>query len=395
MPVTVASSASTFTPNPAPLRVGIIVGEASGDTLGAGLIQAIRQRYPNAQFEGVAGPKMIAAGCHALYSSEELAVFGLFEVVKHLPRLFSLRHALYCHFRDNPPDLFIGIDAPDFNLGLEAKLRYSGIRTVHYVSPSIWAWRQKRVFKVAEATDLVLTLFPFEVEFYHRYGVPAVCVGHPLADDIADHTDQQQCRKQLGLAPQKTTVAILPGSRGSELKYLGTTFIFTALWLLKKRAQLQFVAPMANPRIRTLFEQHLAELAPELPITLLDGQAREAMGAADVVLLASGTAALEGMLVKRPMVMSYRVARLTYWILSRVVKITQYSLPNLLSGKTLIPELVQDDAVPEKLGPAVLTALDDQPYAQTLVTEFQALHQQLRLGGSQRAADAVLNLLND
>lgn len=371
------------------------MGEASGDTLGEGLIKAIRQRYPNAQFEGVAGPKMIAAGCRALYSSEELAVFGLFEVVKHLPRLFSLRHALYCHFRDNPPDLFIGIDAPDFNLGLETKLRYSGIRTVHYVSPSVWAWRQKRVFKVAAATDLVLTLFPFEVDFYHRYNMPAVCVGHPLADDIAEQTDPQQCRQQLGLAAQQPTIAILPGSRGSELKYLGTTFIATAVWLLKQRPQLQFVAPMASPRIRGLFEALLADLAPQLPITLVDGHAREAMGAADVVLLASGTAALEGMLVKRPMVMSYRVARLTYWVLNRLVKIAQYSLPNLLSGKNLIPELVQNDAVPEKLGPAVLKALDDKPYAETLVTEFQTLHQQLRLGGSQRAADAVLNLLDD
>lgn len=377
------------------MRIGIVAGESSGDILGAGLMQALREKVPDVRFEGVAGRRMIDAGCHALFPAEDLAVMGLVEVLAHLPRLLGIRRYLRRYFLANPPDAFIGIDAPDFNLGLERYLKAGGIPTVHYVSPSIWAWRQKRVFKVARATDLVLTLLPFEKQFYDRYGVPAEFVGHPLAEAIAPAPDTAPARRQLGLPVEGTVVALLPGSRRGEVSRLGPILLDTARWLLARRPDLRFVAPMASPAIEALFKAQLADQSESLPVTLVPEQSREAMAAADAVLLASGTAALECMLVGRPMVVAYKLAWLTHTIVKRMgmLKIERYSLPNLLAGRALVPEFTQADARAEKLGPAVLAELEDESRRAAMLECFAGLASQLRQDADARAAQAVLSVL--
>lgn len=375
------------------MRIGIVVGEASGDLLGAGLITALRARYPDAQFEGVAGPQMIAAGCHALYPVEALSVMGLVEVLRHLPRLLRLRAALARHFRATRPDVFIGIDAPDFNLGLEQRLKRAGIPTVHYVSPSVWAWRQGRLRGIARAVDLMLTLFPFESAFYRQHDVRERCVGHPLADSIAEHTDRDAACAALGLNPGKRWLALLPGSRHSELHYLGADFLRTALWLHERRPELCFVAPLATPATRRQFEQLHAQIAPQLSITVFSGRAQATMTAADVVLLASGTATLEAMLLKRAMVVAYRLSAFTHWLLKRMVKTPYIALPNLLAGRRVIPEFVQDEVTPAQLGAAVLEFLD-QPERVAAVTQvFTEIHHDLRRDASRQATDAIVELI--
>lgn len=376
------------------MRIGIVAGEASGDLLGAGLVSAIKQRFPDAIIEGIAGPQMIAAGAASLFPMDRLSVMGIVEVLGRYRELLGIRRQLANHFKQNPPDVFIGIDAPDFTLGLEKQLRQAGIKTVHYVSPSVWAWRQRRVKKIAQSTDLMLTLFPFEAKFYEQHHVPVKFVGHPLADTIPMVVDKLAARQSLGLSSDSTILAMLPGSRSNELHYLATTFIETVRWLRVRHPNLDVVVPLANDVRRAQFEQAMSQIADVPEMTLVDGQSREVMAAADVVLLASGTAALEAMLLKRPMVVAYKLAPLTYWLAKRLVKITNYSLPNLLAGEIFVPELIQHDATAEKLGQAVLNYLDDTELNESVNQRFNEIHQSLRKDASQQAADAVLELVS-
>ena len=370
------------------LRVALVVGEASGDILGAGLMQALRERHPEVEFIGVGGARMQAQGLVSEFPMERLAVMGLVEVLGRLRELLRRRKDLVRNLILARPDVFIGIDAPDFNLGLELQLRRAGIRTVHYVSPSVWAWRQKRVLKIKQACDLMLALFPFEAKFYEEHGVPVRFVGHPLANTIPLEADRAAARAQLGLPADAQVVALLPGSRGGEVGKLGALFLDTAERLLQQRPGLRFVLPCASPERRAQLEQMLQ--GRQLPLQLLDGQSHEALAACDAVLIASGTATLEALLYKRPMVVAYKVAPLTYAILKRLVKSPYISLPNLLAGRLLAPELIQDAATPEALAQHLLPLLDDGS-AQT--ESFDAIHRALRQDASAQAAEAVLALV--
>ncbi|GBL54364.1 lipid-A-disaccharide synthase [Pseudomonas citronellolis] len=370
------------------LRVALVAGEASGDILGAGLMQALRERHPEVEFIGVGGARMQAQGLVSEFPMERLAVMGLVEVLGRLRELLRRRKDLVRNLILARPDVFIGIDAPDFNLGLELQLRRAGIRTVHYVSPSVWAWRQKRVLKIKQACDLMLALFPFEAKFYEEHGVPVRFVGHPLANTIPLEADRAAARSQLGLPADAQVVALLPGSRGGEVGKLGALFLDTAERLLQQRPGLRFVLPCASPERRAQLEQMLQ--GRQLPLQLLDGQSHEALAACDAVLIASGTATLEALLYKRPMVVAYKVAPLTYAILKRLVKSPYISLPNLLAGRLLAPELIQDAATPEALAQHLLPLLDDGS-AQT--ESFDAIHRALRQDASAQAAEAVLALV--
>ncbi|WP_371369196.1 lipid-A-disaccharide synthase [Pseudomonas sp. QL9] len=370
------------------LRVALVAGEASGDILGAGLMQALRERHPNVEFIGVGGPRMQAQGLVSEFPMERLAVMGLVEVLGRLRELLKRRKDLIRTLIAARPDVFIGIDAPDFTLGVELKLRQAGIRTVHYVSPSVWAWRQKRVLKIKQACDLMLALFPFEAKFYEEHAVPVRFVGHPLANTIPLDADRAAARDQLGIPQHAQVVALLPGSRGGEVGRLGALFLDTAQRLLQQRPGIRFVLPCASPERREQLEQMLQ--GRELPLQLLDGQSHEALAACDAVLIASGTATLEALLYKRPMVVAYKVAPLTYRILKRLVKSPYVSLPNLLAGRLLAPELIQDAATPEALVQHLLPLLDDGS-AQT--ESFDAIHRALRQDASAQAAEAVLELV--
>jgi len=376
------------------LSVFLVAGEASGDRLGAGLIRAIKESRPDASFEGVAGPAMIEAGCTAWHPSQALAVMGLTEVVRHLPRLLRLRRQLVRRLLERPPDVFVGIDSPDFNLGLERRLKRAGVPTVHYVSPSIWAWRPGRVKKMAAAADRVLCLLPFEPRPYEDAGVEAVFVGHPLADTIPAQVDCVPARTGLGLPSTGPVVAVLPGSRVGELRALGGDFAGAIGWLHRRRPELSFIAPMASRETRALFAEALAARAPGAPVKLIDGRSREAMAAADVVLLASGTASLEAALIKRPMVVAYRLSRMSQWLLEtfKLVQIRHFALPNLLAGREMVPELLQAAVTPSNLGEAVLAWLDDAAGRDRLMREFETIHQSLRQDADQGAARAVLDL---
>ncbi len=374
------------------MRIGIVAGETSGDLLGAELIAAIKARVPEARFEGIAGPKMIEQGCDALYPAEKLAVMGLIGIGKYM-ELRSIRAGLARKLINDPPDIFIGIDAPDFNIGLETRLRNHNIPTVHYVSPSVWAWRQYRLPKIARAIDLMLTLFPFEAKFYEEHNVPVRFVGHPLADMIPLQPDSVAARSALNLPLDKHIIALLPGSRIGEVSRLSAYFIEAAAQCIEQRPGLHFVAPFANLETRELFEQALQIKAPHLPITVLDGQSREAMAAADVVLLASGTATLEAMLLKKPMVVAYRLKPFSYWLAMQLLKVDNYSLPNLLLGRRVIPEIIQHDVTPESLSQAVLAYLDDPAKVADLQQQFSEVHHALRKNASENAADAVLSVV--
>jgi lipid-A-disaccharide synthase len=375
-----------------PLRIGMVVGEASGDILGSGLMQAILQRYPSAVFEGIGGERMLKLGFTSFFPQERLAVMGLVEPLKRLPELLRIRKTLVNHFIDNPPDVFIGIDSPDFNLNIEGKLKAAGIPAVHYVSPSVWAWRQKRIIKIAASVDLMLTLLPFEAAFYHQHQVPVKFVGHPLADDIPLQANKLAARQQLSLSESSKIIALMPGSRGGEVKMLGPVFWQTAQWLLQRHPDLQFIVPAANAQRREQIETQLAAL-DKLPLTLVDGQSHEVMAAADAVLMASGTTTLEAMLLKRPMVVAYKMAALSFAIISRMVKSKFFSLPNLLADKALVPEILQKQVTPEELGQQLLPYVEDVQATQSLVDEFDAIHRQLRCNASEKAADAVLKLI--
>jgi len=375
-----------------PLRIGIVVGEASGDQLGAGLIAALQSAHPDAIFEGVAGTKMQALGCQSLYPMETLSVMGLVEPLKRLPELLRMRRGLVGHFIAQRPDVFIGIDAPDFNLGIELRLKKTGIPTVHYVSPSVWAWRQGRIKKIARAVDHMLTLLPFEADFYHRHNVPVTFVGHHLADELPLAPDMSGARTKLNLSSDGSVIALLPGSRQSEVALLGQLFLDAARLCLKEKPELTFVLPAANPARRQQIDAMLAD-ARDLPIIVLDGQSHLAMEAADVVLLASGTTALEAMLLKKPMVVSYKAGWLTHAIISRMLKVPYVSLPNLLAGRELVPEVLQDDATAERLAELLLARLGDSALAVKLRSEFTELHQQIKCNGNEKAAEAVLSVI--
>lgn len=370
----------------APL-IALVAGEASGDILGSGLMRAIKARCPGARFTGVGGPLMEAEGLVSRFPMERLSVMGLVEVLGRLKELLARRKQLIADLIGERPDVFIGIDAPDFTLNIELKLRQAGIKTVHYVSPSVWAWRQKRVLKIREGCDLMLTLLPFEARFYEEKGVPVRFVGHPLADQIPLLSDRQAARAELGLGPGPV-VALMPGSRGGEVGRLGALFLDTAERMLVARPELRFVLPCASPQRRGQIEQLLQ--GRDLPLTLLDGHSQRALCACDAVLIASGTATLEALLYKRPMVVAYRLSALTFWILKRLVKSPYVSLPNLLAGKLLVPELLQEQATPDALCARLLPLLEDGA-AQT--ESFDDIHRTLRRDASNQAAEAVLALM--
>ncbi|WP_406829181.1 lipid-A-disaccharide synthase [Microbulbifer sp. ARAS458-1] len=374
----------------------MLAGEASGDILGAGLIEALQQRFRTVEVVGIAGSRMLALGAESLFPMERLSVMGLVEPLKRLPELLKIRRTLREHFIANPPDVFIGIDSPDFNLGLEEALRSAGIPTVHYVSPSVWAWRRGRIKKIARAVDHMLTLLPFEADFYREHQVPVTFVGHPLADEIPLDVDVAGARRALGLTQQDEVIALLPGSRGGEVRLLGPLFMQAALWCQQRRPGLKFVLPAASPERRDQLEQQLVQTPAlqELSLTILDGNSQQALAAADAVLIASGTATLETMLMNKPMVVAYKMAALSYAIFSRMLHTPWVSLPNLLAQKELVPEILQDDATPETLGAALLNYFHDPLLGDQLRREFSEMHQELRRNASDKAADAVCALLS-
>ena len=374
-----------------PLRIGIIAGELSGDTLGEGFIKAVKQQYPDAEFVGIGGPKMIAQGCESLFDMEELAVMGLVEVLGRLPRLLKVKAELVKYFTDNPPDVFVGIDAPDFNLRVELGLKNAGIKTVHYVSPSVWAWRQKRIFKIESATNLVLAFLPFEKAFYDKFNVPCEFIGHTLADAIPLQSDKAPARKLLGLEQDKQWLAVLPGSRGSELKMLSQPFIETCKKLHQKFPDLGFVVALVNQKRREQFEQAWKEHAPELEFKLVDDTARNVINASDAVMLASGTVALECMLLKRPMVVGYRVNAVTAFLAKRLLKTKYVSLPNILADTELVKEYLQDDCTPDNLFDEVSRLLESDN--REMLDKFTEMHHWIRKDADQQAANAVLKLI--
>lgn len=375
------------------MRVGIVAGESSGDQLGAALIAALRARIPDVRCFGMAGPKMAAAGCEVWASSDELSTMGLFEVLQHLPRLLRLRASLAERFRQARPDVFVGIDVPDFNLGLARRLKAGGLKTVQYVSPQVWAWRQGRVRTIGRACDLVLCLLPFETDFYVRHGVRAEFVGHPLADQIPLDVDRDAARDALGVARDASLIALLPGSRTGEVERLGSDFGAAAAWIAARRPEMRFIAPMASARARRAFEAALATV-PSLPdIQLLDGQAHRVLAAADAAIVASGTATLETLLTSRPMVVAYRFEALTAWLLRRLglIKVPYFSQPNLLVGRRLVPEFLQEAVTGAALGEALLQELGDRRHLDELQREFRRIHETLRRGGAERAANAIID----
>jgi len=379
--------------NQAPI-IALVAGEASGDQLGAALIDQLRQRYPQARFIGVGGRKMRAAGMETWWDAEELALFGLFEVLSHLPRLIRLRRDLTRRLAESKPDVFIGIDAPDFNLGLEIKLRKLGIKTVQYVSPTVWAWRQRRVRKIGRAADLVLCLFPFEPEFFKSHGVPATYVGHPMADQIEPDHDPAAARVRLQLDPSAPTVALLPGSRGSEVSRLAEPMIGAARMLAADHPGMQFVTAMANDKVRGIFEEAMQRLDFR-EIHRVDHDPRTVIAAADAVMSASGTATLETMMVNRPMTVAYRVSTATYQVAKqlKIVRPQLFSLPNILAGELLVPELIQHDATAKNLATETSRWLQSEGLRETLRQRFLEIHDQLRCNASEKAAEAVCGLL--
>jgi lipid-A-disaccharide synthase len=370
------------------MRVALVAGEASGDILGAGLMQALKAQHPQIEFIGIGGPLMQAQGLNSYFPMERLSVMGLVEVLGRLPELLARRKRLIQTLIAEKPDVFIGIDAPDFNLTLELKLRQAAIKTVHYVSPSVWAWRKKRVLKIREACDLMLTLFPFEAQFYDAHQVPVRFVGHPLADTIPVLADRAGAREALDLPQDSAVVALLPGSRGGEVARLGSLFLDAAVRLRTLRPGIRFVLPCASPERRAQLEQML--VGRDLPLTLLNGRSHEALAACDAVLIASGTATLEALLFKRPMVVAYKVAPMTYRILKRLVSSDYISLPNLLAERLLVPEMIQDAATAEVLAQLLAPLLDG---GEVQTEGFDVIHRALRRDASVQAAQAVLKLV--
>lgn len=380
--------------------IAIVAGEVSGDILGAGLIRELKAIYPDAKFIGIAGQQMLCEGCESLVDMEEIAVMGLVEILKHLPRLLKIRRHIVHYFSQHKPDIFIGIDAPEFNLYVEDKLKAQGIKTIHYVSPSVWAWRQNRIHKIARATNMVLAFLPFEKAFYDKFNVPCRFIGHTMADAIPLQPDRSAACQALHLEEDQRYVAILVGSRGAEVEMLTEPFIKTALILKAKYPDLKFLVPLINQKRRSQFEQIRAQIAPHFPadtLILLDGNARQAMTVAEATLLASGTAALECMLCKSPMVVGYKMKPLTYWLAKRLVKTPYVSLPNLLANEMLVPEMLQDDCTPEKLAEKLALYLGESAVEnrRVLIDRFTALHELVRKNADKQAAQAVVDLLTE
>jgi lipid-A-disaccharide synthase len=376
---------------PRGLRIGILAGEASGDILGSRVLSALRRQFPNLEVEGIGGPLMEAQGLKSMYPMERLSVMGFVEPLKRLPELLRIRGALYRHFRDNPPDVFLGIDSPDFNLHLEQKLRGQGIKTAHLVSPTIWAWRAGRIKKIKRAVDLMLCLFPFELPIYRAHQMSAVFVGHPLADELLEPMDSLQARRDLGLSDQGRWVALLPGSRGGEVKMLAPLFLQAARLLLQQNPAVKFVLPAASEARAEQIQGYLSDYN-DLPITVVAGQSRTAMLAADAVLLASGTATLEAMLLKRPMVVAYRMGAFSWFLSSRLATTRFVSLPNVLAAECVVPELLQDAATPQAMVDALCPLLTQPQVAAAQVAVFEGFHRDLALGYAPLAAAALADL---
>lgn len=375
------------------LTVALVAGETSGDILGAGLIRSLKKHHPNIQFVGIAGPQMQAEGCKAWYEMEELSVMGIVEVLGRLRRILAIRRDITKRLIELKPDIFIGIDAPDFNLSLEGKLKQAGIKTIHYVSPSVWAWKQKRVFKIKRNTNLILAFLPFEKAFYDKFDVPCRFIGHKMADDIPLEPDQTAMRQQLGIPLDCQCLALLPGSRHAEVTLLSEPFIKAAQLLRDKFPDLHIVVPLVNEKRKQEFERIKAEIAPQLNVQLLDGHAREAMIASNAAILASGTVALECMLAKCPMVVGYKMKAFTFWLAKKLIKTPYVSLPNILAGKEIVPELLQYDCTPENIANHVLPFLKSDNTE--LKATFLALHKQIRCNADEQAAQAVLDVLED
>lgn len=373
------------------LNIAIIAGEHSGDILGADLIEALRQQHPDANFYGIGGPRMQALGFKALFDMEELAVMGLVEVLGRLPRLMQVKREIVATFLNERPDVFVGIDAPDFNLRVELDLKKAGIKTVHYVSPSVWAWRHKRIFKIAKATNMVLSLLPFEKAFYDNYQVPCTFVGHTMADTMPIIVDKAEHKSALGLDPTRPALAIMPGSRSNEIKLLAPDFLAAASLLKQQQPQLQLIANMVTEQKAAQFTALKQQCAPGLDLTVFTGQARQVLLAADATFITSGTATLEAMLAKCLMVVGYRANWLTYQIGRRLVKLRHFSLPNLLAGREMVPELLQYQVTPAALVAAMAPML--QADKSKLLAEYQAIHQQIKCDASARAAEAILEVV--
>ncbi|CAM4450450.1 MAG: Lipid-A-disaccharide synthase [Legionellaceae bacterium] len=382
-------------PSSKPLRIGIIAGEASGDILGANLIVALKKIHPDIQVEGIAGPLMIKEGCKSLFPMEPFSVTGIIEVLANLREILTIRKKIIHYFKNNPPDIFIGIDAPDANLPIELQLRQAGILTVHYNSPTVWAWRKNRLKAIVKSTHLMLTLFPFEPEIYQTYPISVKYVGHPLADIISEPIEKENARNTLQLPLNKPLVALLPGSRMNEIKYLGPSFLQAAQLMLKQKPNIEFITSFISPKHCEFFLALKEKFAPELVIHTFEFQSQMVMAAADVLLLASGTATLEGLLLRRPMVAAYRLSSITYAIVKRLIKIPYVTLPNILANKPLIPEFIQDKVTPVNLSTAVLNALSSDFDNTTLYQEFNRIHQKLKCNANQQAAQAILALLKE
>jgi len=372
----------------------MVAGEASGDFLGAHLIEALKSRLPGARYAGIGGPKMESAGFDSWFPMEKLAVRGYVEVLRHYPEIIGIRRRLRRRMLAERPALFVGIDAPDFNLDLEVSLKRSGIPTMHYVSPSIWAWRGARLGRIARAVDQMLVLFPFEATLYRRANIPVAFVGHPLADVIPLEDSTGAAREQLRLPPERRILALLPGSRQSELRYMASTFVRTAKLAHERLPQAHFLVPLVNRETRSLFEAALYdEGGQDLPLTILFGHAREAIAASDAVLVASGTATLEAALYRKPMVITYRMAELTWKIMSRMRYQPYVGLPNIIAGEFIVPELLQHEATPENLAQALVNVHNDPVIQRRLPERLAAIHRSLRQDTAARAADAVLACL--
>ena len=373
----------------APLRIGILAGEASGDILGSRVVAALRSRVPDLIVEGIGGPLLAQQGLDSLFPMERLSVMGFVEPLKRLPELLNIRKRVFEHFRDNPPDLFLGIDSPDFNLTLARQLRECGIPVAHLVSPTVWAWRQKRIHKIARSVDLMLCLFPFEQDIYQQHDIPCRFVGHPLADELPLQPDRDAARAGLGIASDTTVLAVLPGSRGGEVAALAPLFLEVVRRLKATHPALHVLMPAANSERMVQLKALLAQ-TQDLPVTLVQGESREVMAAADAVLLASGTATLEAMLLKRPMVVAYRMSSLSWALVIRLVQTPFAALPNILAGKALVPEFIQDAATAEGIASAVNEILEGTDDGQ--LQAFEALHRSLRLDFASKTAEALLEL---
>lgn len=375
------------------MKIGMLAGEASGDLLGAHLLKELLDRDPTLLAEGVGGPAMISAGFHSLYDIERLSVMGLLEPLVRLPDLISLRRQVLHHFLAHKPDVFIGIDAPDFNLGLELKLHQANIPIVHYVSPSVWAWRQGRIHTIKKAVDVMLTLFPFEAEYYKRHDVPAKCVGHPLANSIPMHTDTMQAKRALHLDENVRYVALLPGSRDQELRHLAPIFLQAALLIHKSKPDIQFITAHVNEARYQSFKTYQQQIAPNLPVHCFTRRAHDVIAASDAVLVTSGTATLEVMLLKKPMVIAYRMPAVAYHLARWLVNVPFIGLPNLLAQEQIVPECIQNDAKPSVLAEHILNYLEHPQKTEALIKRFQEIHKTLQAAALTNVADVVINLV--